>query len=135
MITRVRSIGIKVSDQARAVAFYRDTVGLELRSDVPMGDQARWIELAAPGDDTVVIPYNWQVPDHSGTYTGIVFECDDIDATYTQLHERGVEFLGPPTRQAWGTFTTFRDPDGNLSVLVSRLVPGGQKQRSEEAGA
>lgn len=34
--------------------------------------------------------------------------------------DRGVEFLAPPTKQRWGTFATFTDPDGNQFVLSSR---------------
>lgn len=36
------------------------------------------------------------------------------------LSARGVEFSGPPQKQPWGTFATFKDTDGNQFVLSSR---------------
>ena len=46
--------------------------------------------------------------------------CDDVEATHRQLSERGVDCDSPPQKQPWGTFATFRDPDGNRFVLSSR---------------
>ena len=48
-ITDIRTIGITVSDQDRAVAFYVDTLGFEKRLDAPISDTMRWIEVAPPG--------------------------------------------------------------------------------------
>ena len=47
------------------------------------------------------------------------FGCDDVEYTYDKLKTKGVEFIAPPTKQPWGTFSTFRDPDGNTYVLSS----------------
>ena len=45
--------------------------------------------------------------------------CDDVEATYRQLRQRGVEFIQEPQKQPWGTFAKFKDPDGNQFVLSS----------------
>jgi catechol 2,3-dioxygenase-like lactoylglutathione lyase family enzyme len=47
-ITDVRTVGVPVTDQDRAVEFYGG-LGFETRLDVPLGDGGRWIELAPPG--------------------------------------------------------------------------------------
>ena len=43
----------------------------------------------------------------------------DVEATYRQLQQRGVEFVEPPTSQPWGTFAKFKDSEGNVFVLSS----------------
>lgn len=58
--------------------------------------------------------------DRIGTFFNGSFACDDVEATYRQLSEKGVEFDGPPQKQPWGTFCIFRDPDGNRFVMGSR---------------
>jgi uncharacterized glyoxalase superfamily protein PhnB len=45
----------------------------------------------------------------------------DVELAYRCLRDRGVEFPGPPERQAWGGLLAhFRDPDGNVITLVGR---------------
>ncbi len=44
---------------------------------------------------------------------------DDVRATYRQLRQRGVEFLGEPKDEPWGTFVMLKDPDGNQFVIGS----------------
>ena len=46
--------------------------------------------------------------------------CNDVEATHRELSERGVEFTSAPQKQPWGTFATFKDPDGNEFVLSSK---------------
>jgi uncharacterized glyoxalase superfamily protein PhnB len=43
-----------------------------------------------------------------------------MDRTYEESIARGVEFSGPPRKEPWGTFATFKDQDGNQFVLSSR---------------
>jgi predicted enzyme related to lactoylglutathione lyase len=58
--------------------------------------------------------------DRIGGFFNGAFACDDVEATHRQRSGRGVQFDGPPQKQPWGTFATFRDPDGNAFVLSSR---------------
>jgi uncharacterized glyoxalase superfamily protein PhnB len=39
--------------------------------------------------------------------------------TYAELRKRGIEFEGPPQKQPWGTYTMFKDSEGNRFVLSS----------------
>jgi predicted enzyme related to lactoylglutathione lyase len=54
-----------------------------------------------------------------GTFFNGSLACDDVDATYRQFKQRGVEFVSEPQRAPWGTFAMFKDPDGNQFVLSS----------------
>jgi predicted enzyme related to lactoylglutathione lyase len=43
-----------------------------------------------------------------------------VEKTYFDLKVKGVHFKEPPNKQAWGMFTQFADPDGNVFVLASQ---------------
>src|SRR5262249_59710004 len=65
-IVDVRTVGVPVTDQQRALAFYVDTLGFEKRLDVPFGDGKRWIEVAPAGATTTLA----LVPAHEGVPAG-----------------------------------------------------------------
>src|SRR5207248_2905002 len=84
---------------------------------------SRWIEVSPP-DGTAVLalvrPMKSFNEDHLIGNSGIVtFLTEDVDRTYREWSERGVQFTIPPQTPAWGgTFCRFVDPDGNSFVLV-----------------
>ena len=124
MITNIAVTGVYVSDEEKALDFYVNKLGFEKRADEPMGDGLRWIEVAPPGATTRLVLTRG---DGDGStekvrkLAGIVFEPDDIDATFRELSARGVEFTEPPTDQPWGgRQALFKDQDGNTFVLVQR---------------
>ena len=55
-----------------------------------------------------------------GRFFNGALACDDVEATHRQLSERGVAFDSPPTKEHWGSYAKFKDPDGNEFVLSSR---------------
>jgi len=118
VIRRARSAGIYVSDQDRALRFFTEVLGMEVRADRPMGEDAtspRWIEVAPPGAETVLVLFTPDgQEDRIGTFANVIFACDDIHDTYAKLSRAGVVFPTPPERAAWGGWwATFEDPDGN----------------------
>jgi predicted enzyme related to lactoylglutathione lyase len=116
MIKHIHVTGVHVSDQDRALDFYTNKLGFEKRADISVGD-FRWIEVVPPGAETALVlePGQGTV----GTFTSVVFVTDDIQATYDELHGRGVRFTQEPTRQDWGGIQAqFVDQDGNTFVLV-----------------
>ena len=131
MITRVRTVTVYVRDQDRAVTFYTDMLGFEVRVDQPMGDGQRWIELAPPGADTVIVPFTPQgtgsqgMEGRIGGFSGLVFACTDIARTFRDLSGRGVKFTQEPKQESWGAMAQFHDVDGNVFVLVEERKEGG----------
>ena len=124
MITNIAVVGVFVSDQNKALDFYTNKLGFEKRADEPIGGGQRWLEVAPPGAATRIVlslaTEEWGA-DRLGQFAGIVFEPDDIDATYEELAARGVAFSEPPTDQPWGgRQAQFQDQDGNTFVLVQR---------------
>ena len=121
MITHVKFVSVPTSDQDRALAFWTERVGFTLMTDQPFSEEQRWIELQVGSGDTRLVLFTPDgQQDRIGSFFNGALACDDIEATHRQLSERGVEFDGPPQKQPWGTFATFRDPDGNRFVLSSR---------------
>ncbi len=121
MITTVRSVGIYAGDQDRAKQFFTETLGFELLHDMPMGTEAgapRWIEVAPPDRHVILVLYTPDdQKDRIGTFSNVLFNCDDIQQTYEELRSKGVEFTEAPTQQFWGWWAVFKDPDGNTYGL------------------
>jgi predicted enzyme related to lactoylglutathione lyase len=121
MITKANTVGIYVRDQQRALEFYRDKLGFQVIMDAPMTEAEggpRWLEVAPPGAQTHFVLFTPEgQEDRIGTFSNIVFDCDDIQQTYQELSSRGVEFAEPPSQQPWGWWATFKDPDGNTYGL------------------
>jgi len=115
-----------VNDADSALAFYRDTLGLELRNDVARGD-FRWITVGAksqPAVSIVLTNYVQGSPDDLDTVAGLVakgglygphFGAEDLDAVFAAVRDAGGEVVQEPTTQPWGVRDcAFRDPSGNL---------------------
>lgn len=121
MIIQVKFVSIPTTDQDRALAFYTEKLGFRLITDQPTGPTQRWIELAIGAAETRFVLFT---PPGEEARIGSQFNgalaCDDVEATYRQLSQRGVEFSTPPTKQPWGIFAILKDPDGNQFVLSSR---------------
>lgn len=117
---------VLVHDPDQALAFYRDALGLELRSDVARED-FRWLTVGAPSQPGVAICVtnylNGSPADiealsgliAKGALNAVHFQTDDLDATFAKLRESGAEIVQEPTEQPWGTRDfAVRDPSGNL---------------------
>jgi catechol 2,3-dioxygenase-like lactoylglutathione lyase family enzyme len=110
---------VPVTDQDRSIAFY-EGLGLEKRTDIPFGDQYRWVEVYPPTGTTGIALA--PPPDGApvGVQTGIVLTTDDIDSTYDQLKSSGVDVDGEVSRMGGPVppMFWFRDPDGNSLLIV-----------------
>jgi len=116
-------------DPDAALAFYRDTLGFEVRMDVdyrglrwitvgPPGQPGTSIVLHPPGADPGVTDDERRVIAEmmaKGTYSGINLATRDLDATFERLQARDVDVVQEPTDQPWGVRDcAVRDPAGNL---------------------
>jgi catechol 2,3-dioxygenase-like lactoylglutathione lyase family enzyme len=116
-ITHLQKLTIPVTDQDVAKAFYADTLGFEVRSDIPMpmGDNSRWIEVAPSGGQTSLVLCNWMSdakPVHN-----VLLQTKDTDNDVKSLRDAGVH-VEDPTNTPWGKQANFADPDGNTYVLT-----------------
>lgn len=121
MIKGIKFASIPVGDQDRALAFYTEKLGFTVVTDQPFGGGQRWIELGIPGAETRVVLFTLEAQkDRIGTPSNIVFGSANVEKTYQELVQKGVEFVHPPKKEPWGTFTMFKDPDGNQFVLSTK---------------
>jgi lactoylglutathione lyase len=118
-ITQVRTIGVPVTDQDRALHFYLDILGFDKRIDVTLGTDLRWIEVAPRGSDGASIALlraTEEVP--AGVETGIRLMAEDADAAHAVMKSGGVdvdEVLRWPDAPP---MFAFRDRDGTGLEIV-----------------
>ncbi|GAA3458083.1 VOC family protein [Saccharothrix longispora] len=116
-------------DPDAALAFYRDTLGFEVRNDVGYNGM-RWITVGPPGQPGTSIVLHPPAADPGitederrtvvemmakGTYAGINLATGDLDGTFARLQAGDAEVVQEPTVQPYGVRDcAFRDPAGNL---------------------
>jgi predicted enzyme related to lactoylglutathione lyase len=126
-----------VHDQDAALAFYTKILGWQIRAVVTMEAwNFRWLCVGPVGQDDVglvlmPIPGSPMLDaEGSGRLAELVakgaggtlfLQTDDCQAVYDELSARGVTFNDPPTPQAYGIDTSFRDPSGNNIRLTQVL--------------
>jgi catechol 2,3-dioxygenase-like lactoylglutathione lyase family enzyme len=117
------------NDPDTSLAFYRDTLGFEVRNDVGQG-KMRWITVGPadqPGTSIVLHPPAVDpgiTADErrtitemmaKGTYAIIVLATADLDGTFDRLQARDADVVQEPTEQPYGIRDcAVRDPAGNL---------------------
>ena len=118
-IQSIAQIAISTRDVQRALAFFRDALGLEFLFE------AGPLAFVQCGDVRLMIskPESAEL-EHASSV--LYFRVDDIHAARAELVERGVPFddeahliARMPDHELWMTF--FRDPDGNLHGLMSEV--------------
>ena len=129
MITGVSKVVIEVDDQARALAFWTETLGFELHQDTTYGEE-RWLEVRTPDKALILVlsPRRNERPGAPNTLptSNVLFRCDDLEATYNDLCSRGVAFPQPPVELSFGWWSLFQDPEGNRFALHPR-EPGAAR--------
>lgn len=117
---QLNQVIVSVTNLANSVDFYK-TLGLQLI--VLSDDYARFV---APANNATFSLHLEKIVSPSGTV--LYFECEDVDATYNLLKDKGIVFEAEPTDQPWlWRETYFTDPDGNRFCLYhagqNRLHP------------
>lgn len=124
----IHSAALPHDDPDASLAFYRDTLGFEVRSDVGHG-KMRWITVGPanqPGTSILLAPpaADPGITDEErrtiiemmakGTYGWIMLATADLDGTFQRLQASGAEVMQEPTDQPWGMRDcAVRDPAGN----------------------
>ncbi|MFH8800773.1 VOC family protein [Streptomyces sp. NPDC017936] len=125
----LHTVSLPHDDPDAALAFYRDTLGFEVRSDVGQGAM-RWITvgpvdqpgvsllLAPPAADPGITEDERRTIVEmmaKGTYGWILLATRDLDGTFEKLQAGDAEVVQEPTEQPYGIRDcAFRDPAGNL---------------------
>ena len=123
------------TDPEASLAFYRDTLGFEVRTDVGSGTM-RWITVGPPEQPATSILLAPPAVDPGitdterrtiaemmakGTYAMILLATKDLDATFERLQAHDVEVIQEPVDTPWGSRDcAVRDPAGNL-IRIQQL--------------
>jgi predicted enzyme related to lactoylglutathione lyase len=120
---------IAVDDHDKALAFYRDALGLEVRNDVSF-EGMRWVTVGPPlqPEIDIVLEPPTATPNASpadreaaaqllakGLLRAVIFTTEDVDSAFERIQASGAEVLQEPMNQPYGVRDcAFRDPAGNM---------------------
>ncbi len=120
---RIHLSGVTVDDQQKALRFYTETLGFQLKHNIPLGEHA-WITVVSPEEPEgtqlvlepdahpAVRPYKKALVEDGIPFTS--FAVEDIEAEHERLTAAGVRFVQPPTDLGPVITAVFDDTCGNL---------------------
>ena len=123
MTLKIATITLVVDEYDRAIAFYRDVLGLTLVEDTPMGSK-RWVVIAGADGARLLLAkaegaaQRAAIGMQTGGRVGFFLETDDFAADHARLKAAGVKFLEAPRHEAYGSVVVFEDPYGNKWDLI-----------------
>jgi catechol 2,3-dioxygenase-like lactoylglutathione lyase family enzyme len=120
---KLELLAIPVSDVDRAKSFYVDKVGFVADHDHQVNDDLRFVQLTPIGSACSIALGTGVVDATPGSAKGMQLVVSDIDAARAELVGRGVE-VSEVEVFPWGSFVSFRDPDGN-TWSVQQVPSGG----------
>ena len=122
---------VLVDNQDKALEFYTNKLGFVKKHDIPLGGEARWLTLVAPGDSNGVelllepdshpaaSPFKKGLVQDGIPFTS--FGVDDLAAEYERLRTAGVHFTQPPVDMGPVKTAVLDDTCGNLIQLAQRV--------------
>lgn len=135
MITRISHMYVWVEDQDRALAFYTQKLGFEIRDDVRAGER-RWLTVGHPEQIDLRLALTAISPtlepgaatamrdmQAKGAINGGGLTTDDCQAAYQDLAAKDVTFVQEPAARPYGIEAIFTDDSGNLWGLVEFRTP------------
>lgn len=122
---KVSLSSVSIDDYDKAIDFYSNKLGFQLKRDIPLGPGARWITVVSPqepdGTELLLEP-NAQYPAMKALKEALVndgipftaFEVDNVQREYERLKDLGVEFTMEPTDMGTSIVAIMDDTCGNL---------------------
>ena len=123
---------LAVDDHEKAIAFYRDALGFEVRNDVRAYGM-RWTTVGPPSQPDINIVLEPPAADPGispsdretlgdllakGLLRGVNLSTPDLDATFDHVVASGAGVIQEPMDQSYGRDCAFRDPAGNRIRLI-----------------
>jgi predicted enzyme related to lactoylglutathione lyase len=123
---------LSVDDHDKAIEFYRDALGFEVRNDVRAYGM-RWTTVGPPSQPEINIVLEPPAADPGispsdrealsdllakGLLRGLNFKTQDLDAIFERVQATGAEVVQEPMDQSYGRDCAFRDPAGNMIRIL-----------------
>jgi len=127
-LKRIDVVVLFVADLDRAKVFYRDTLGLPMKHEDSSStffelETTSLLLLNLAGAQDLLSSEAVAAQRPTGASSQLVAFVEDVDAIYTDLVARGVEFVRKPIDRAWGLRTAhFKDPDGHVWEISQPLA-------------
>ena len=127
---KINLTSVLVDDQDRALRFYTDVLGFQLKHDVPLGEGMRWLTVVSPAapdgvelvlepsEHPAVGPFKSALVEDGIPFTS--FAVDDVAAEHERLVAAGVRFTQAPRDMGPVTTAVFDDTCGNLIQIASQ---------------
>jgi len=123
MVKKMLGVWLVVSDLEKSISFYRDTLGLPLKStEEGFADfKTKGAELALGTKEVIEKTIGQKAVIGGPRHLILAWDAvEDIDKLYEELKAKGVPFLGKPKTQPWGQRVAyFTDPDGHIWEISS----------------
>lgn len=122
MINKIGKITVFVKDQAEAKKFWTEKLGFIVKFEQPMGPNMTWLEVGPSEDEfTTIVLYNKELmkshsPNANVEHPNLMLSTSDIEATYNELKEKGVE-VEELMKMPYGSMFNFKDQDGNQYLI------------------
>lgn len=132
MIQSIVHIALVVNDYDEAIDFYTKKLHFELVEDTYQPEQnKRWVVVSPPGSNGTSIllakatkkVQESFIGNQAGGRVFLFLGTDNFDRDYSEMVNKGVEFVRPPKVQEYGKVAVFKDLYGNLWDLIE-FVPG-----------
>lgn len=122
---KIKLASVPIDDYDKALKFYTEVMGFQLKRDMPLGEGARWITVVSPEDRDgveLLLEPNSGYPAMKALKESLVkdgipytaFEVNDIQEEYERMKNLGVEFTMEPTDMGMTTAAVLDDTCGNL---------------------
>jgi catechol 2,3-dioxygenase-like lactoylglutathione lyase family enzyme len=122
---KIKLASVPIDDYDKALKFYTEVMGFQLKRDMPLGDGARWITVVSPEEPDgveLLLEPNSAYPAMKALKESLVkdgipytaFQVNDIQAEYERMKSLGVEFTMEPTNMGMTTAAVLDDTCGNL---------------------
>ncbi|KST80729.1 VOC family protein [Lactococcus lactis subsp. lactis] len=132
MIQSIVHIALVVNDYDEAIDFYTKKLHFELVEDTYQPEQSkRWVVVSPPSSNgtTILLAKATRkvqesfIGNQAGGRVFLFLGTDNFDRDYSEMVNKGVEFVRPPKVQEYGKVAVFKDLYGNLWDLIE-FVPG-----------
>lgn len=126
MFRKVGAVILLVSDMEKSINFYKDTLGLELKTRTK-----EWTEFIKNGTVLALHPAKRRKLRQDGVYIG--FRVGNLGDVCDKLKEKGVKFLQEIGEDAFGKHAIIEDPDG-YRISIIELKIGEEEQMKQAPG-
>jgi predicted enzyme related to lactoylglutathione lyase len=132
MDVKIQDCFLSVDDHEKAIEFYRDALGFEVRNDVSAYGM-RWVTMGPRSQPDINIVLEPPAADPGisaedretiadllakGLLRGLNFSSPNLDETFDRIQATGAEVVQEPMDQGYGRDCAFRDPAGNMIRII-----------------